>query len=500
MTPELVSKGESLSRNPVDVVGGKAYNLLRLAELSRGRDFDVPNFYVIPVGYNCSEQELHGLYDSMQKPLAVRSSSPLEDSVRYSFAGRFESVLNVKDFESLQRAIRRVLDSATGERVISYNLQSGLQLDDRMAVIIQEMVNPKYSGVCYSTNNPENPKTVIEYTHGLSNELMAGDQQGNIVSFDRNFQMTRELVNYEVSGLERVAKIASELEGIFLQRMDIEFAVSYDGRVHIVQARPLTDPAWPDVQMPEVDKSRIVLKADIVQGSGSFTGPVFVFISPTEMEKYAAARNIDVWKLRHDQWNRLKDFNRKNPDGYCLITDNMEAHKIIMEGGGLSNMQALITVGYASRFSHPAKVVSETGAFYLGVLGRKDLLDQIDTGDTLTVLSNQERGIAFDLVKPVVEQQKIDLERTPIIPFQTAIGMRFPSYEEVDDRLFIDATGGIGVKFWDYNEEGGIPTEVYYDLVDTDGNVLKRGEYIADEAIYRYPDFPTLLRNLLRGN
>jgi hypothetical protein len=86
-------------------------------------------------------------------------------------------------------------------------------------------------------------------------------------------------------------------------------------------------------------------------------------------------------------------------------TDNLEAHNIMMENGGLSNMQALITVDYASRFSHPAKDISETGAFYLGVVGRKDLLDLIDTGDTLTVVSDQTRGLAYDLVKPIVAEK-----------------------------------------------------------------------------------------------
>ena len=497
MRPEFENK-EPIAQNPLDVVGGKALNLYRLAELSQGRDFEVPDFRVIPIGVQMTQPQLEELFDSLPKPLAVRSSSPYEDSQGYSFAGRFTSVLGVNDLPSFQRAVNDVLASATDFQVLDYARQHGLSIDDRMAVIVQEMVDPQYSGVCYSSNNPETSKTVIEYTHGLSHQLMSGDEQGNIVSFDGNFGMTKEFViNYDAPELERVARVARELEGLFGQRMDIEFAVSHDKKIHIVQVRPITDPTWSEVQIPEVDEQGIILKADIVRGSGMFRGPAFVFISPKEMERYARAHNIDVWELRHEQWNALREFNRKNPDGYCLVTDNLEAHNIIMGNDGLSNMRALITVDYASRFSHPAKVVSETGAFYLGIVGRKDLLDSIDTGDTLSVVSDQTRGLVYDLAKPVKEQRRIDLNGVPVVQYQDALRMSLPPYEEVDDRLFMDKDGKVGVKFWDYNEEGGVPTDVYYDIVDSEGNVISSGEYQSDRAIRRFPNFPSLLGSLL---
>jgi hypothetical protein len=96
-------------------------------------------------------------------------------------------------------------------------------------------------------------------------------------------------------------------------------------------------------------------------------------------------------------------------------------------------------------------------------------------------------------------QKKIDLDGVPVVQFQTAIGMRLPSYEEVDDRLFIGPNGKVGVKFWDYNEEDGIPTDVYYDIVDLDGNVIKSGVYEANRAVYRFNDFPLLLADLLNS-
>ena len=111
MTPEVIRRSEQLNGNPVDIVGGKACNLLRLAELSGGRDFEVPDFRVIPIGVQCSQPQLEDLFNDLPKPLAVRSSSPWEDSRGYSFAGRFTSVLNVTDFPSFQKAVGKVLAS-----------------------------------------------------------------------------------------------------------------------------------------------------------------------------------------------------------------------------------------------------------------------------------------------------------------------------------------------------------------------------------------------------
>ncbi len=133
----------------------------------------------------------------------------------------------------------------------------------------------------------------------------------------------------------------------------------------------------------------------------------------------------------------------------------------------------------------------------MGVLGRKDLLDLVETGDTVTVASDQSRGLVYDLIKPVIEQQRVSLEGIPTVPYQVALEMRLPPYEEIDDRLFVDPTGQVGVRFWDYNEESGVPTDVFYDIVDMDGNVISKGEYRASQVMRRFPNFPSLLDDLL---
>ena len=183
-------------------------------------------------------------------------------------------------------------------------------------------------------------------------------------------------------------------------------------------------------------------------------------------------------------------------NNYSTQHDNLEAHDIIMKDGGLSNLSALVTVDYASRFSHPVKVVSETGAFYLGSLGRKDILDSVNTGDTISITADQSRGLVYDLIKPSVEYERANLDGLQVIPYNTAKRMIRPPYEEIDDRLFMDKDGKVGVIFWDYNEERGIPTDVFYTLIGN-GYKIGSGEYRPDRVILRHSTFPSLLDDLL---
>ncbi len=500
MIEDILRKG-TLSKNaPVELVGGKGHNLFRLSSLEVGEDFSVPDFYVIPAGLDFSEKQLRAWFDFLKGPLAIRSSSPHEDSKGFSFAGRYKSVLGIDKFIPYAIAVSEVLESAKSSIPKDYAAQYGITIDNRMAVIIQKMIDPFYSGVCYSSSNPDDPKTVIEYIGGLSDKLMSGNIQGNIASFDRDDKLKMEQGN-EFPGLKRVASVARRLEEIFSERLDIEFAFTKDDKIHILQARPVTDPKWPKIQLPELDSSRIFLEADIVRGSGIYNGKVFALRSPQEMIEYCKIHNKHPMTEIDNQWAKLREFNKENPNGYCLIADNLERHQRLMENEGLSNLRALVTVDYASRFSHPIKVVSETGAFYLGVLGRKDLLELIDTGDTITIASDQSRGLIYDLTKlksDVVEREKVNLEKISTVPYISAIKMWQPSYEAIDDRLFVDRTGNVGVLFWDYNEDNGVPAEVFYHLIDVDkGDILSKGEYHPSRVMHRYGDFPSLLNNLL---
>jgi hypothetical protein len=458
--------------------------------------FEVPGFCVIPAGFPyANSRQLQEVYGRLRKPLAVRSSAAPEDSRGHSFAGMFKSMLRIGSYDAFEQGIQEVLKSARGERALDYARRHGIQIDDRMAVIVQEMISPEFSGVSYSTTNPKNPRTKVEFVKGLSEGLMSGEIQGNVASFDSDFNLVMEY-GCSFPGLERVAKVARGLESVCGEKVDVEFAVSNDGTLYLLQSRPVTDPAWPDVQIPDVHADRIVFEADIVRGAGVFNGPVFVFRSGKELRNYCMAKNLEFMPEFHEQNRKAREFNAGAEKGYTLVTDNLEGHNILMMNDGLSNLRALVTVDYASRFSHPINIVSETGAFYMGAVGRKDLLARIETGDNISAACDQSRGVVYDLNKPEIELKKVDLSGIPAVAFKDAISMRNPHYEAVDNHFFPDGTGKVGVIFHDYNDENGRPDVVFYTLV-ADGREVGHGEYNAGKAIYQHPDFSSLLKQLL---
>jgi hypothetical protein len=247
-----------------------------------------------------------------------------------------------------------------------------------------------------------------------------------------------------------------------------------------------------------LNESQILSEAYVVRGSGKFTGPIFVHRSPTAIKEITRPQNRSWVDEAVRQTNELKNFDGKNPNGYIIVTDTIENHMELLRED-LQNLKALVSVNFASKFSHPIKIVSEMGIFYLGILGKKDLLDTLITGDTLSVASDQSRGIIYDLVKQPIELQKRDLSAIEIVKYENAINKRLPSWEEVDDKLFVDFEGKFGVFIWDYNEESGIPTDVFYDLIRLDGGyVIGRGDYAASESRRPYTTFPPLLDSLLK--
>jgi phosphohistidine swiveling domain-containing protein len=107
---------------------------------------------------------------------AIRSSANIEDSLERSFAGQFKTVLNVTGIEAAIRSICLVWDSVQAPNVLSY-LESHPAKSNHllMAVIIQEMVPPLYSGVALSKNPVTGADEVIlEAVIGQGDQLVQG--------------------------------------------------------------------------------------------------------------------------------------------------------------------------------------------------------------------------------------------------------------------------------------------------------------------------------------
>lgn len=113
----------------------------------------------------------------MQGPVAVRSSATAEDLAEASFAGQQETYLNVEGAAEVLRAVQHCWASLFEARAVHYRATAGFgQLDVRMAVVVQRMVQADRSGVMFTLNPVTGDATqvLIEAVYGLGEGCVSG--------------------------------------------------------------------------------------------------------------------------------------------------------------------------------------------------------------------------------------------------------------------------------------------------------------------------------------
>src|SRR3954454_12354581 len=131
-------------------VGGKAGVLGDLAAAG----FSVPPGLVV----TAAAVDIDGWEASVQaaarslgaEGFAVRSSGSAEDLPDASYAGLYETYLNV-GIDGLAEAVRRCFAAATAERVSAYHARHGGGARS-MAVLVQAMVDPVAAGVAFTVH------------------------------------------------------------------------------------------------------------------------------------------------------------------------------------------------------------------------------------------------------------------------------------------------------------------------------------------------------------
>ncbi len=216
------------------IVGGKAANLAKLIQ----NGLPVPKGFAVGLSAFTDESKLSD--DAKQhikqqlspnKLYAVRSSALAEDAEGASWAGQFETFLNTK-LEDVIEKIEECHNSAKS-RAKSYADDKGTTNFD-IAVAVQEMLKPEYAGVLF-TKDPLSGKDLLvtEYVAGLGEELVSGraDPKKVILSSDEAKQAPFDTA--------QLAELATKVEQLFGTPQDIEW-VWADNKIWLVQARPIT--------------------------------------------------------------------------------------------------------------------------------------------------------------------------------------------------------------------------------------------------------------------
>ena len=192
---------------------------------------------------NKVKKEINSLLDD-NKLYAVRSSGTKEDLENYSFAGQYDTFLNVKK----RSVLRRIIDcykSMFSEVILSYFVNNNISTDYlRMCVIVQEMVDSDYSGICFTVDPVSgNDKTMlIEVGEGLGENIVSGKnkpEQYYYNWYDNIYGVNENNKYLSEDSVKKIGSIFYNVMKYFGYPCDIEFAIK-GNELYILQARKIT--------------------------------------------------------------------------------------------------------------------------------------------------------------------------------------------------------------------------------------------------------------------
>jgi pyruvate,water dikinase len=178
-------------------------------------------------------------YATSGRTVAVRSSGTAEDTAAASFAGQYDTFLQVPA-EDVEARVRACWASLWSQRARSYRKASGVSDEGlAMAVIIQRMVDAAESGVVFTVDptDPESRLARVEIVAGLGERLVSGRATPHVYRVTRDGRLVGggDAPPYLASLVEQ----SLEIEAAFSGPQDIEWSVA-GGKVFVLQARPIT--------------------------------------------------------------------------------------------------------------------------------------------------------------------------------------------------------------------------------------------------------------------
>lgn len=458
MADEMVFFYNDPASSAKGVVGGKNANL---AELKNSLGFLVPkgfavttqafdrfmlhNGITVRVGEDLSDDALSKIRDSiisgelppllseaLEKALkqlradcggdcflALRSSAVDEDG-ESSFAGQFETVLNVQsETGPVQEAYKRVLASLFSGKAVAYQRFRGYDLKKvKMSVGCQVMVDAVASGVVYTeglgavgkdslvitaawgTGEPivegevetdlyrvrkTDPPAIIETKIGRKESMHMLRKGGGI----EKAETPHELISSPCLTDEQVAEIsrlAIRIESHFKAPQDIEWAVDREGRFVFLQARPLR---------AEPSRDNDVVPA--LNGQGKTAPQVIMENKGMVVQRGAGAGRVRIMKNR----DGLTDF----PRGAVLVARHDSSDFVRV----MPYVSAIIT-DVGSPTSHMASLCREF--MVPAIVSAGDATGFLSDGQEVTVVVDDDGGTVYEGIVPeIIGQAGADHKR-----------------------------------------------------------------------------------------
>lgn len=416
---------------------------------------------------------------------AVRSSAIAEDS-EVSFAGQYETVLNVKQ-NDIFTAYKKVLASKYTPTALTYRLYCGLaDFQVPMAVLVLPMIDSHASGVMYSLDpldTGQGEYLVITAVPGLGTFLVDGstvpdlflvsrknpehfwakraapEQQG--VSAPKDSLARKKSLCINDKDATKLAKWGLELEMLCGTPQDIEWTQDRDGKMFILQSRPIqvSQAAFPEVlpndetengeTPPPVVHQAVLLEMGTPASVGIATGPI-----------HRLAGEGDLHLV---------------PPGSILVSPGIPPSLV-----PLAHKVSAVLSEYGSKASHFASVARE---FSLPlIVGLGNLAESFQQGQVVTV--DAYHGVVYEgEVQELLAWQE-NQEAKPPSPFQQKMAplMDLVSHLTLTDPAAENFSPGSCVTFHDLvrfiHEKG---TGEMFSLVDDKSRGLHHAKILETE-------------------
>ena len=342
MADNTIISLNDVNANTAVIGGGKFAGLYQLKILIQRYNtqykttFNVPDTFVIPVSKFDDYKKCAGVSDDLINEamfytdklggnVAVRSSADIEDKKGKTYSGQFESVLNVKTRKQMADALNTVYASAAKVP------------NAKMGVILQSMVSePQMAGVVYSETFLGAPFIVMNYVQNdFADKLLSDKNCSNFHRFATSkpvFDKKHNMIRYNLSTIDNpeynmmfypnsftgspqnviqqdrkeyrnhflISALCSELEQDLEYPVDMEFVVSKDNKINLVQQRPYCLPEFYQIQIDEHTKSVYSPERPIIEGYVGFIDRIRNVVTQEH-------NDINIWKSGESVYVFTKD-------------------------------------------------------------------------------------------------------------------------------------------------------------------------------------------------
>jgi pyruvate,water dikinase len=257
----LIAENESLFADPSHA--GEASAAVQAAIMATGLPSDL-------------RDEIAMAYDELTAATglacAVRSSAVSEDGDKASFAGLYESYLNLQGVASVLDGVRRCYASLWAERAVSYRAMRGSNgSDEAMAVVVMDLVPAEAAGIAFTVHPVTGDRdcVLINASFGLGEAVVSGrvtpdsfvvrkaglellereiyakqlaiyphpDTPGTMdVELDAVKASAASITDHQA---QAVAALAARAESAFGAPQDVEWGLA-GGHIYMLQSRPIT--------------------------------------------------------------------------------------------------------------------------------------------------------------------------------------------------------------------------------------------------------------------